>query len=229
MTASSPFHRVGAWVVFAFALAAAAGSSAAAAEPAAETTTVEALMFEADHLAGVKPPARLEYRFSWDGKDPFEDRIELAVSAKDGLTVEPNYLSGGRHVDFPAVTQAHGNPLLLYFLEHDLREMQRETHGQASYFRRLIRRALAQPDLRVEPVNIEIGGRKLAANRVVVTPFHADPLASARYPRLKDKSYEFVFSDAVPGRIARLSTRIALPDGPAQTARVEWTGPPALL
>lgn len=237
MAAAFRFRLLGAGIVLAVAFGAVASTAAqpeptrtgtpaaAAPEPSADTTTVEALMFEADHLAGIKPPARLEYRFSWDGKEPFDDRIVLAVSAKDGLTVEPDYLSGARHVDFPAVSQAHGNPLLLYFLEHDLREMQRETHGQANYFRRLIRRALAQPGLRVEPVDIEVGGRRLAASRIVVMPFHADPLAPSRYPRLKDKSYEFVFSDAVPGRIARLATRIAPPDGPAQTARVEWTGP----
>lgn len=204
----------------AFALPAAAGESVAA--PAETTTAAETLMFETDHLAGIAPPVKLEYRFSWDGKEPFADRIVLAVTPAEGRTVEPDYLSGGHHVNFPPIPGAHGNPLLLYFLEHDLREMQRETHGQADYFRRLIRRAMARPDLAIEPVEVRVSGRTVKASRIVLAPFRADPAAPSRYPRLLDKTYEFVFSTDVPGQIVSLASRVASAEGPAQTVRVEW-------
>ena len=37
-----------------------------------------------------------------------------------------------------------GNPVLLYFLERDIREMERLTGGKSGYFRKAIRLALAR-------------------------------------------------------------------------------------
>jgi hypothetical protein len=188
-----------------------------------ELNAVETLLFETDHLASIAHPAKLEYRFSWDGSAAFEDRIVLTLKGEGPLhDVESDYLSGVQHVAYPPVEQSRGNPLLLFFLEHDLREMQRETQGTTGYFRRLIRVALAKPDLKIEPTTVAVGGRKVAARRVMIEPYRADPNATSRYPRLIGKTYEFILADEVPGQIVTLATHVVTADGKLQTARVDW-------
>jgi len=167
--------------------------------------------------------ADLEYRFTWTGESAFTDRVILHVVPDPQRRVEPDYLSGEHHVDFPAVSDAHGNPLLLYFLESDLREMQRQTSGHADYFRHLIRLALAKPDLAVESVELDVQGRTVHAKRVAIAPFRGDSNASRRYPALADKTYEFVFSTEIPGQIVRLSSKVPVEGGAGKGARVEWT------
>ncbi len=193
------------------------------AAPASELVTeAESLLFETDHMAGLALPARLDYRFSWDGDKPFEDRIVLTVSRT--RLAEVDYLTGAYHVNYPAVERARGNPLLLYFLEHDLREMRRQTAGQPDYFRRLIRRAMADPDLNAEPTEVTVAGRKVAAMRVVIEPFRADPKAPERYPALIGKTYEFILASTVPGQIVRLASHVPLANGKTDTVQVELTG-----
>jgi hypothetical protein len=198
-------------------------SSAAEAVPPA--TGAEILLFDTDHLSGLGLPSRLQYRFAWNGESAFEDRIVLSIDATRVVAID--YLSGEHHVNFPDVENARGNPLLLYFLEHDLREMQRMTGGSVTYFRRLVRRAFADPKLSVEPISAMVQGRQVSASRVSIEPFRADPSAQTRYPRLAGKRYEFVLSSAVPGGIVNVAS--VLPANGAgegdrvRTALVEWT------
>jgi hypothetical protein len=201
----------------------AATAQSAPAAGADELNAVEALLFETDHLASIAHPARLEYRFSWNGAAAFDDRIVLTLKGDGPLhDVESDYLSGVQHVAYPPVEQSRGNPLLLFFLEHDLREMQRETKGTTGYFRRLIRVALAKQDLKIEATTVAVGGRQVAARRIVIEPYRADPNAAIRYPRLAGKTYEFILADEVPGQIVTLATHVVSADGKTQTARVDW-------
>jgi hypothetical protein len=222
------------WSLWRRSLLAALLSAAAIASPAQGNTEAaavdalspaETLLFETDHLATIAHPSKLEYHFSWDGANAFEDRVILTLTGDGPLhDVEPDYLSGVQHVAYPPVEQSHGNPLLLFFLEHDLREMQRETKGTTGYFRRLIRLALAKADLKVESTTVAVGGRQLPARRVMIEPFRADPNAASRYPRLAGKTYEFILADEVPGQIVTIATHVASADGKTQTSRVDWAG-----
>jgi hypothetical protein len=219
----------GRWLVLALLLNIAAVSTPvqaiAQAAVADDVSPAEVLLFETDHLASIAHPAKLEYRFSWNGATPFDDHIVLTLKGDGPLhDVEPDYLSGVQHVAYPPVEKSRGNPLLLFFLEHDLREMQRETQGTTGYFRRLIRSALARPDLKVEPTTVTVDGRQLSAHRVLIAPYKADPNAASRYPRLAGKTYEFVLADDVPGQIVMLATHVVSADGNTQSARVDWAG-----
>lgn len=194
------------------------------AAPADQSSAAEQLLFESDHLAGLDGVSQLTYRFVHEGDEAYTDRITLALTRDEhGLHVMPDFLSGDRHIGFPGVDGAHGNPLLLYFLEADLRDMQRQTQGKAEFFRRVVRRALAAPDLKVEDGDISLDGRQLHVQRVKFYPYHSDPRSAERYPDLRDKVYEFVFSDAVPGRIVSLQSSVSSPKGSAQVVRVQWT------
>jgi hypothetical protein len=182
----------------------------------------ERLLFESDHLANIPLPARLEYRYVRTGTDAGSDRIVIDIDRRRSVVAD--YLSGARHVNFPSIDAASGNPLLLYFLEDDLREMRRRTGGRPEYFRRLIRLAMARSDLKVEDTEVSFAGRSFPARCVTIEPFKADPHASARYPELVGKSYEFVLAEGVPGQVARLASRVPLPGGGAETVSIEWNG-----
>jgi hypothetical protein len=189
-----------------------------------DPTAVETLLFSTDHMVGVATPVRLEYRFSCNGPSPFSDRVILTVTGEGSRNVVPDYLSDGRHVDFPGVEDAHGNPLLLYFLEHDLREMQRQTQGQTGYFRRVLRRAMGDRGLAIEEGEAPVGGHSVHVRRIVLVPFRGERDAALRYPRIKEKTYEFVLSTDIPGQIVSLATHVTSDDGKEQSARVDWVG-----
>ena len=53
------------------------------------------------------------------------------------------FLTGEHHVFFPAVDNFHGNPLLMLFLEHDVREMRDAIGVTATYCRNRIREAFS--------------------------------------------------------------------------------------
>jgi hypothetical protein len=199
------------------------GAGRVAAQPDTDAVTAaEQLLFQTDHMANVRAPSRLEYRYSHEGENPASDRVTLSIDEKRSVLAD--YLTGSRHVAFPGVDDAHGNPLLLYFLEDDLREMGLRTNGRPDYFRRLIRRAMARPDVKVEATEVSVDGKKLPAQRVVIEPFRSDPNAPVHYPALVGKSYEFVLSPALPGQVAMLATHVPLADGKTDTVRLDWRG-----
>ncbi len=87
-----------------------------------------------NHLANVRPPAALQYRYVKGGSmEPgFEDRVTLKLTARADrscCTASADFLSGSRRLTLPEVEAAEGNPVLLYFLERDIREMSRLTRG----------------------------------------------------------------------------------------------------
>ena len=92
-----------------------------------------------------------------------------------------------------------GNPVLMYFLEHDVEDMNLMTGGAATYFRNRIRQAFVDR-ARLKPVEIERAGAKVPATEITLVPFKDDPNLAA-FPGVADKRYRFLISDAVPGSI----------------------------
>ena len=96
-------------------------------------SAAETLLFQTDHLKNVAPAATLFYEFrkTGSGEAGFDDTVELRVRAADGgKRVSVAFFTHARKIDFPEVKSPEGNPLLLYFLERDIREMQRLTGGK---------------------------------------------------------------------------------------------------
>src|SRR4051812_11328670 len=123
------------------ALALAIALPCAFAAAAEDYSTAERAIFMSNHLANVRPPATLHYRYVKSGSmEPgFEDRVTLRLSARADqacCTARADFLSGERRLALPEVEAAEGNPVLLYFLERDIREMSRLTKGQSNYFRK---------------------------------------------------------------------------------------------
>jgi hypothetical protein len=170
----------------------------------------EKLLFQTDHLANVIPGARLLYEFRKSGsaEPAFDDRVEIRVqAAADGSKgVSVAFFTRARRVEFPEVTHAEGNPVLLYLLERDTHEMERLTRGKSGYFRKAIRLALARA-ARVTETQVSYGGRSVRATEVTIAPYVDDPLKD-RIGRYAGKIYAFTLSSEIPGGIYSVRTTV---------------------
>ena len=190
----------------------------AAAQAAAQAVSqAETLLFETDHLARIKPPAVLVYEFrKVSNVEPeFSDKVQLDLANGKGKTSATlHFLSGAHKHDIPALEEAHGNPILLGFLERDIAEMKRLTGGATAYFRKRIRMALAE-GAEVSAQSIRYQGKSLPARAVRIQPYLNDPM-HARFEPYVHKSYTFVVSEQVPGGIYQV--RSSLDNGNGKTS-----------
>jgi hypothetical protein len=173
----------------------------------------EQLLFMHPHLATVHDARTLTYAYTEQaaGAASAPERATLAVRRRaDGAccAVHGEYLAGAAAVHLPDLDDASANPIVLYFLEAEVRRLQRTTSGQAAHFRRQIRMALAT-DARVLAATVRWNGKDVPAHAVRVAPFLDDPYRS-RFEREAKTEYEFLLSDGVPGGVAALSA--TLPD-----------------
>ena len=128
--------------------------------------------------------------------------------ASDGkcCKVQASYLSGADEIRLPEIDDARSNPVLLFFLEHEVRALQRITKGQASHFRKRIRQALVD-NAKVTSTTIRWNGQELPAREIRISPYLDDPFR-ARFEKQATKVYVFVVSDAVPGGIYRMAAEL---------------------
>ena len=187
-------------------------SSRAADQPLLNAAQIA--LFESDHLAEIKSPTTLDYTFQHAGSDPYEDSIALVVSRvhDDGSKdISVEFLTGEHRMELSPVTRFHGNPLIMYFLEWDVRGMHKATGGSALYFRNRIREGFVD-QAEMADASITLDGRPEPATAITLQPFRHDP-GIERYAAFRDKSYRFVLSQTVPGRVYEIEA--ALPaDGP---------------
>jgi len=207
------------WGAFLAAGAATAGLASSGASAQDRISEAETLLFQTDHLKNVKPPATLSYVFRKSGsaETGFDDTIELRVRAAGGTkSVAVAFFTGERKLAYPEVTRAEGNPVLLSFLERDIREMQRLTGGKSGYFRRAIRLALAR-SAKVARTRLSFAGRELAAREVTITPYAEDPLKD-RIGKYASKTYVFTLSAEVPGGVYGVHTFVPSAEGAPNAA-----------
>ena len=181
---------------------------AAAATPA-EYSAAERRLFVDDQLHGLPRTARIEYAYAKRGKleQNVDDAATLTVGppgANGARPVHVDFLTDTRHLDLPDVDAATGNPVILYFLERDVREMHRLTGGSANYYRKRIRMALAG-GAQVDSVTADVGGRRVGATEIRLAPYLDDP-ARSRYERFAEKRYRFTLSDDVPGKLVEMAS-----------------------
>jgi len=205
----------GAWCAAAAAHQAASGpaadASGAKGDPAGGPSAAERLLFLQPHLATIREPRTLTYDYVAEGGPAgrVDDHATLAlVGRKDGKCcgTHVDFLSGTSAVNLPDLDEPQSNPILMYFLESEVRLLERTTHGQSAHFRRVIRQALAS-DATVRDTTVRWGGKDLPAQEVHVAPFVNDPYR-ARFEREARTEYTFVLSDAVPGGVVRLAAML---------------------
>ncbi len=176
-------------------------------------------LFETPHLASLRPPLRLDYDFRREeaGKEPVADTIRLAVRASaagGGYDVSPEFLTGPRALPYPPASNFRGNPLLLFALDRDTRELSAATGGTPNWFRNRFRQALAGA-AELRPAEVEHDGRRAAATVITLRPYKGEPRAG----RYQHRVYAFTLAEAVPGWVHAIRTE--LPTGAGGGAVVE--------
>lgn len=172
----------------------------------------ERALFMTNQFAKLHPPMTLHYVFHRSGSlEPgFDDKATIALKAQaNGQCCDASgeFLSGEHAVVLPPVEGATGNPVMLYFLERDVREMERLTKGKQAYFRKRIRMAIYQ-GAQQRDVTVRYRGKAIAGQEFTINPYSDDP-NRARFEKLSNKRYVFTMSDAVPGGVYGIRAVIA--------------------
>ena len=174
-------------------------------------SAAEQALFMDNQLGKLRPPLTLSYSYRKTGtlEEAFTDKVDVLLKAQpDGTccAVSASFLTGARTMRQPDIEGAKGNPAVLYFLERDINEMQRLTQGKANYFRKRIRMAIYQ-GASIKNVTLPFRGRPVAVQEISIAPYLDDPNRT-RYPKLANKQYVFMVSDAVPGGLYGIRSRI---------------------
>lgn len=176
------------------------GAAEAGVDLRAALSPAQLVLFETPHLASLRPPVRLDYDFLREesGKEPVVDTIRLEVRASAGRDgkrdVSPEFLTGPRALHYPPALGFGGNPLLVFALDRDARELSAATGGTPTWFRNRFRQALATA-AELRPTEIEFEGRQLPATVITLTPYTGEPRAR----RYQDRRYAFTLAEALPG------------------------------
>ena len=185
------------------------------AAPVWAAETVAERVFGAGLLVGVTQPTTLRYRFEMTGKDvapAYSSHIDVAVrevAPDGGKAVYIDMFEGAAARHFGPIEARDQNPLILAFLQRDVNQMANMTGGAALYFQQQVRRGFSDP-AQSEPYEVVLGDRRLEGRRLVMRPFADDPNIG-RFPEFKDKAYEFIVADGVPGGIWRLGSMVPGP------------------
>lgn len=186
-----------------------------------EITAAETRLFLTDHLANVTPPKQLKYRFERRGSLEAEanDEATLAVTMKEGRrTTEADFLHDGLRMELPPITDVAGNPILLHFLEREIRELSRLTGGSKNYYRKRIRMALAAaPPL--ADLAFDWQGKTLKGQQIRIDPYVDDP-ARNRYPTFASRYYTLILSKDIPGEIYQLRAELTEPGANGQAGKL---------
>ncbi|CAG4897858.1 hypothetical protein [Paraburkholderia saeva] len=218
-----------AWAVAFVAALVLPGSAAWAASTTAgsDLAPAEKLLFMTTHMSGVEAQTELDYAFNLSGPPAkINDTVRVLVTSAANAKSDAHITDRSGNVE----VSGEGlpcNPVILYFLEHDIAEMEQLTGGQRRYFQRRVRLALAAGPP-ITPVVMDVGGKPVKAQKIVIQPYLDDPNA-ARFAQYVGKRYTFIIADeAVPGRVMSIHTEVPGANNdfahPLQTETLSFTG-----
>ena len=198
--------RLGAGAALALALLLPAPAAAAN-----DFSAAEQALFIDNQMTALRPPATLHYVYRKTGslEAAFDDTVDVLLAAQpDGTccAASAKFFSGARQVPQPEVEGVQGNPAIFYFLERDIKEMERLTKGKANYFRKRIRMAVYQGAV-IRDITLPYRGQNVAVREISISPYLDDPNRS-RYEKLANKTYVFLMAKAVPGGLYGIRARI---------------------
>ncbi len=191
-------------------------------------SAAQTALFDTPHLGNVAAAETLRYRFERTGGDPLTDTVDeqiLEIHPNGRKLVGFNFLSGDHHEFYPAVDDFAGNPILMIYLEHDVRKMKDQIGIAAAYFRDRFRDALVDRAV-VTPTTFVLDGKSHPAKRITVQPFSTEQRLE-HVPSLRDKTYEFVVCDDAPGQLVELGASMPADPStgaPAWSERLTFTG-----
>lgn len=189
---------------------AASPASSAEPKPSAEITPAEHLIFEADHLHDVPAQTELDYAMVAVGDKATPPEVVRVLVASQGNAKGDAKVSDHSGALTLPTSGLPCNPVVIYFLERDIAEMESLTGGQRRYFQKRVRLALAEGPKIVSATD-RIAGKSVTVRQVVIQPYLHDPNAE-RFTRYTAKRYTFELADALPGQIALIRTEVPGPN-----------------
>ena len=183
----------------------AADAASGASGATAPIAPAEKLLFLTPHLQGVASQTELDYSLVISAPpDKQTDRIRVLIASAGNVNGDATVSDASGTVQLPANLPC--NPVVLYFLERDIAEMEQATGGQRRYFQQRVRLALAAGPA-ITDTTVQLDGKSVKARKVVIQPYLHDPNAQ-RFPKFTSKRYTFIFADGVPGGVSLLRTDV---------------------
>ena len=181
----------------------------------------EILLWHGNHLENIKQPLSLYYEFVKSGslEEGFSDSVYLKILElnKDGTknAMLDFFTAEKKQAVTPEnVTNITGNPVLAIFMQGDVYEMNRLTEGHWRHFQKSIKVSLRE-DAVVVPVTFSFNGKEYKGEKISFSPYLNDP-HRRDFEKYADKTYEFIFSDDIPGSIYQIKT--VIPDTSKESA-----------
>lgn len=175
-----------------------------------ELNEAQNLIYRTPHFLSVSAGSTITYQLesNVEGVES-PDSVDVKIlksydQNKNDLQIR--FLSGNNQIPFPEFIGYSGNPVIVGFLERDVRLMKSLTGGSDLFFRNRIRHALADDPV-VEIIDIEHDGMKHAAYQITILPYSNAPLRE-RFPQFAEKVYRITLSEAIPGYVVWLSTEV---------------------
>ncbi len=184
-----------------------ADAPVASAPMSVDIKPAEQLLFMQPHMTGVEAQTELDYAVDYSGPpSKVNDTLRVLVVSQGNSKNDAKVSDRTGNVNVPGGLPC--NPVIIYFLEHDIAEMEQLTGGQRRYFQQRVRMALAAGPA-ITPVSSEaLGlGKHAKAQQIVIQPYLNDPNAE-RFTKYLAKRYTFVMADDVPGRLLMIRTEV---------------------
>ena len=194
-------------------------AGAATSDNTQEYSKAQIALYRSNQVGMLRKNDVVNYTFNRQGslETPIDDKASIAIvdvdqDGKKNITV--NFLTGENHIEMPMFEGfKQGNPILMVFLEHDVKQMNELTKGSTLYFRSRIRDGLATPSKStVQATTITIDQQKVEATIVTVKPYVGLEEID-RFKQFEQKSYQFVISPHVPGGVYSIKTMTPGVDG----------------
>ena len=202
------------------------GDSAVVDADTYEFSPAERKLWLQDHLQNVEKPARLYYEFVKSGtyEEGFTDAVYLDIVGinEDGSkNAQLEFFTADRQqkAGRDNLTNITGNPVIGIYMQGDVIEMNRITDGHWRYFQRRIKMAFSE-SAKITNVDIDFNGAVIEGEKIEISPYIEDPRRKD-FAKFAGKSYEFIFSDSIPGSLYQIRTIIPDVTGKSTDALIE--------
>lgn len=159
------------------------------------------LIFKTGTLDAVAKDAPLEYTQSIEitnNKEQSEANtgtVRLTFQEEDMSLLQ--FLKDTRQRKLGEFPTSVGNPMVMYFAETVIRDMASTAGGSPFYIRNRVKASLLQ-QVPINDIEIDFGGKKIAAKEVILEPFKDDPNRD-RMKGFEDLALTITVSEDVPG------------------------------
>ncbi|MGA0562570.1 hypothetical protein ACO2RV_08975 [Ancylobacter sp. VNQ12] len=187
------------------------------------------LFFDTAYLPQLAPGTTLNYAYKHVTSEEklgesFDETLAMKVEAEPSdpakRVADVEIHRGDRIGEAGPFPTQNGNPIALVLLERDVRELAQLSKGSPFYLRNRVREHLATST--VEPTRFSFNGKEVEGWKMTMRPFAEDPNKD-KLLELAARSYEFIFSNDVPGGLYAVRVVTPAKDGASNIIETSLT------